>query len=105
MLDKAIITVAQQRLTDPEQPRSNVLDPREVGVYTQQLPQPCHDGDPFLGFVYSSHLVALCLFFGFAVTVANTVRFQVWEKESQNIQVRILSTVCLCSLKKCVTKI
>lgn len=37
--------------------------------------------------VYTIQIIVICLFFGYATTLASSVRYQVWEKESQNFQV------------------
>jgi hypothetical protein len=39
--------------------------------------------------MYTAQVLQICLFFGFCATLASTVRFQLWEKESQNAQVGI----------------
>ncbi len=41
----------------------------------------------FLSAIYTVQILVICLFFGYATTLASSVRFQVWEKESQNFQV------------------
>ena len=34
--------------------------------------------------MYQVQMLTACLYLGFAVTIASAIRFQAWEKESQN---------------------
>ena len=38
----------------------------------------------YLSGMYTVQMLTACLFLGFAVTIASAIRYQAWEKESQN---------------------
>eukprot|EP00095_Tigriopus_kingsejongensis_P012211 maker-scaffold927_size80360-snap-gene-0.22 protein:Tk12211 transcript:maker-scaffold927_size80360-snap-gene-0.22-mRNA-1 annotation:"atp-binding cassette" len=80
MVDRAFMRLTADRLNASQ-------DLSEVGVYTQQFPYPCFERDNYLSGIYTVQLLQISLFLGFSVTLASAVRFQVWEKESQNQQI------------------
>ena len=57
-----------------------------VGVYLQQFPYPCFKRDNYNSGLYTAQIIPVALIFGFSLIVAISVRDNVWEKESQNIQ-------------------
>ncbi|XP_059086217.1 retinal-specific phospholipid-transporting ATPase ABCA4-like [Tigriopus californicus] len=79
LVDRAILTTIAQL--------TNSTDLSDVGVYTQQFPYPCFERDNYLSGLYTVQIVQICLFLGYAITLASSVRFQVWEKESQNMEI------------------
>ena len=42
------------------------------------------DSLSYLSGMYHVQMLTACLYLGFAVTIASAIRFQAWEKESQN---------------------
>lgn len=40
----------------------------------------------YLSGMYTAQVLQVCLFSGLAMTLASAIRFQVWEKESHNIE-------------------
>lgn len=81
MIDTSFVELS---LEQANAPNSNL----DVGVYTRQHPVPCKEYHPYVHDVNAAYIIQLCVFFGFALTVASTIRFQVWEKESHNFNVR-----------------
>ena len=56
------------------------------GVYLQQFPYPCFKRDNYNSGLYTAQIIPVALIFGFSLIVAISVRDNVWEKESENIQ-------------------
>ena len=81
-IDRAYLTLVQQNLTNS----SGLFD--EVGVFLQEFPYPCFEQDWFMKSMYIAQILPIAVIFGFMVTLATNTRQQLWERESQNSQVR-----------------
>ena len=63
----------------------------DIGVYSRKHPVPCKERSAYVDTVNTAHIIQLTVFFGFALTITSTIRFQVWEKESHNFKVSYFS--------------
>ncbi len=92
LIDRAIIGYYSEKLDSlsilpvgGRKKRAAATNPvDDIGVYTSDFPYPCYEKDGYLSGMYTVQMLTVCLYIGFAVTIASAIRFQAWEKESQN---------------------
>ncbi|KAJ8721111.1 hypothetical protein PYW08_006576 [Mythimna loreyi] len=80
IVDRAIIRLSH----NASRPHTDVDQPMDWTIYTQQAPYPCYRKDLFQTSLYESQSLIVAFFFSLLFTVASTVRFIVSDKESGN---------------------